>query len=81
MLFGSVKSTEDSNVNPNSNCAVLLVPPGETAIAVPVIFWRANPGLLSRTCSPGNSKIVVFSTISLLLPLKYENLADSIRAL
>ena len=41
----------------------------------------ANPGRLSITCSPGKSKMVVFSTRSLSLPLKYENLADSTRAL
>ena len=57
------------------------MPPGETVLATPPASYTANPGRLSITCSPGKIRIVVFSVISLSLPLKYENLADSISAL
>ncbi len=36
--------------------------------------------VVSIKCSPGNTRMVVFSVISLSLPLRYENLADSINA-
>ena len=68
-------------VNVRVFCAPVSVPPGLTAFATPLSFFIPNPGLLSTRCSPGKSNIVVFSTISLSLPLKYENRADSIRAL
>ena len=40
-----------------------------------------NPGLLSISCSPGYSKIVVRSNLSLFCPVWYVNLAASINAL
>ena len=39
-----------------------------------------KPGLLSTTCSPGYSKIVVFPKRSLSSPFWYENLDASIKA-
>ena len=60
---------------------MLSAPDGDTAVAVLLTSLTANPGLLSITCSPGKSNIVVFSIKSLLFPLKYENLADSSKAL
>jgi hypothetical protein len=57
------------------------VPLGDVTVAVPPIFSKAKPGRLSTVCCPGIKRIVVFSTSSLLFPLKYENLAASIIAL
>ena len=76
-----VKSNTESDVRPSVVDANVSAPEGETALAVPLSSLIAKPGLLSTTYSPGKRRIVVFSTISLLLPLKYENLADSSRAL
>ena len=56
---------------------MLSAPDGDTAVAVLLTDLTANPGLLSITCSPGKSNIVVFSIKSLLFPSTYENLADS----
>ena len=59
-----------------------FVPDGETTLTPKAGSLRiAKPGLLSTTCSPGKSKIVVCSILSLLFPFRYENLADSINAL
>ena len=60
---------------------MLSAPDGDTAVAVLLTSLTAKPGLLSITCSPGKSNIVVFSIKSLLFPSTYENLADSSRAL
>ena len=57
-----------------------MLPLGDTAVAVPLSSLIANPGLLSTTCSPGYRRTVVFSISSLSVPLKYENLAASIKA-
>ena len=81
MLSFCVISKLEDNVRVRVSCAAVSAPDGDTAVATPPTSLIAKPGLLSMTCSPGNRRMVVFSVISLLLPLKYENLADSIRAL
>ena len=56
-------------LNDKVSDAVVSAPAGENTFAVPPTFLSANPGLLSIVWIPGNNRIVVFSVISLLLPL------------
>jgi hypothetical protein len=60
----------ESVVNVRVVCAFDVAPEGETAVAVPLTSLIAKPGLLSITCSPGYRRMVVFSIISLSLPLR-----------
>ena len=71
----SVKDSVDAgtSVLDGDTTSAALELPGSTLIP--------KPGLLSTIWSPGYINIVVFSIISLSLPPKYENLADSRRAL
>ena len=80
-MSSCVISKLESNVSDKDSIAALNSPVGDTAVAVPLTSLIANPGRLSIIYSPGKSKMVVYSVISLLLTLKYENLADSKRAL
>ena len=55
-----------------------MSPDGDIACAVAVpVFTILYPGLLSITWSPGYTRIVVLSFLSLFSPETNENLADS----
>ena len=57
-------------------------PDGDIAFARSVVFFIIlNPGLLSIMWSPGYTRIVVLSFLSLFSPATNENLADSNTAL
>ena len=81
ILSSCVISKLDVKSSDRVVCAAVSAPEGDTAVAVPLTSLTAKPGLLSNSCSPGYTNIVVLSIKSLFSPFTYENLADSSKAL